>query len=275
MLCAGPVWAEAELIGSYHWQMDDARLGGMSAISLAANGTDFTALSDRGHLFTGRLIREAGQIIAVEAATPHRWRGPGMIPLSRPESDSEGLAIAPDGTIFIAFEWTHGIRRFATPASPAGPFLRHPDFGSLQTNSGLEALAIGPDGALYAIPERSGEALRPFPVYRYLNDTWDIPFSLQRRGAFLVVGADVGPDGRLYVLERDFIGVGFRSRVRRVDLDGGNETLILETGLRTHDNLEGISVWHDGDALRLTMISDDNFRSFQRTEIVEYRLTED
>lgn len=38
-----------------------------------------------------------------------------------------------------------------------------------------------------------------------------------------------------------------------------------------HDNLEGISVWQDPDGrIRLTMISDDNFMVFQRTEIVEY-----
>ncbi len=81
-------------------------------------------------------------------------------------------------------------------------------------------------------------------------------------GPFLIVGADIGPDGRLYMLERDFAGIGFRSRIRRFDLDGGNEETMLETGLRTHDNLEGISVWQDAQGLRLTLISDDNFRVF-------------
>jgi hypothetical protein len=40
----------------------------------------------------------------------------------------------------------------------------------------------------------------------------------------------------------------------------------------THDNLEGLDVWADAEGLRATMISDDNFRFFQRTEIVDYRL---
>ena len=48
----------------------------------------------------------------------------------------------------------------------------------------------------------------------------------------------------------------------------------METRLRAHDNLEGISVWQDEQGLRMTLISDDNFRAFQRTEIVEYRLTD-
>jgi len=83
-----------------------------------------------------------------------------------------------------------------------------------------------------------------------------------------------GPDGQLYVLERDFLGIGFRSRVRRFDLTGGNEQILLETRLRQHDNLEGISIWQDDQGVRMTLISDDNYRAFQRTEIVEYRLTD-
>jgi hypothetical protein len=144
----------------------------------------------------------------------------------------------------------------------------------MQTNASLEALAIDSDGTLYTIPERSGGATQPFPVFRLRNGIWDQPFSIPRRGAFLVTGADIGPDGQLYVLERDFLGIGFRSRVRRFDLTGGNEQILLETRLRQHDNLEGISIWQDDQGVRMTLISDDNYRAFQRTEIVEYRLTD-
>ena len=94
-----------------------------------------------------------------------------------------------------------------------------------------------------------------------------------RCSAFLPVGADVGPDGRFYLLERDFTGVGFRTRIRSFAPDFTGERLLLEAANATHDNLEGISVWTDPEGdLRLTLISDDNFRFFQRTEIVEYRL---
>ena len=51
---------------------------------------------------------------------------------------------------------------------PADPRLQR-----LQDNSGLEALAIDADGALYAIPERSGDWERPFPVYRLRDGAWD------------------------------------------------------------------------------------------------------
>ena len=34
----------------------------------------------------------------------------------------------------------------------------------------------------------------------------------------------------------------------------------------------GIAVWEDGQGIRITMISDDNFLFLQRTELVEYRI---
>ena len=49
---------------------------------------------------------------------------------------------------------------------------------------------------------------------------------------------------------------------------------LLSTGTLQYDNLEGISVWDDGLGIRLTMISDDNFLPVQRTELVEYRVTD-
>lgn len=273
-LCALPALAEPILIGSYHWQVDDPRFGGFSAIEVTDEGAGFLALSDRGHLFAGQLARTDGVISGIEIAKVEALRRAFGIPLRREESDSEGLAIGPDGTVHISFEWRHGLRQMPGGEMPLGDLVPAPTFAELQRNSSLEALAIGPDGALYTIPERSGRAERPFPVYRYLNGAWDQPFNLPRRGAFLVSGADIGPDGRLYVLERDFIGIGFRSRVRRFDLEGGAEEEILTTLPRRHDNLEGISVWADEAGLRMTLISDDNFRPFQRTEVVEYRLTD-
>lgn len=277
-LCAGlwasPVLGEPSLIGSYDWTSDDPRFGGFSAIAVLEGGAGFIALSDRGRIVSGRFAREGEAISGITMGPILPLRGPSRAVLAHAHSDSEGLAIAPDGTIYISFEWLHGIRRFDDITQGGSDLVASPLFADLQTNSSLEALAIGPDGALYTLPERSGLATRPFPVFRYQGGVWDQPFSIPRRGPYLMAGADIGPDGRLYLLERDFVGIGFRSRVRRFALDGTGEQLLLETGIRTHDNLEGISVWEDDSGLVMTLISDDNFRAFQRTQIVEYRLTD-
>lgn len=274
LLSACPLWAEATLLGTYVWTVDDPRFGGFSGIEVSDDGASFVTVSDRGHLVSGTFQRDGDVISGVTTGPFLPLLGANGNHLSRGESDSEGLALANDGTLFVSFEWVHGVRQVDSGSATASGLMAAPAFAAMQTNSSLEALAIGPDGALYTLPERSGLATRPFPVFRLKDGVWDQPFDIPRRGAFLMSGADIGPDGRLYLLERDFTGIGFRTRVRRLDLDGGGEETVLHTWLRTHDNLEGISVWQDEDGLRITLISDDNFRFFQRTEIVEYRLTD-
>ncbi|SFR51451.1 hypothetical protein SAMN04488005_2437 [Yoonia tamlensis] len=265
---AVPARAETTFIGSYIWASDDARIGGLSGIAVAQDGQAFTAVSDRSFFVTGQFARTDGIISAITDIQVIPITGTGA------QGDSEGIAIASTGDVFISFEGVHGLRHFATLDTQSTALPAAPAFATMQRNSSLEALAIDANGVLYTLPERSGRATRPFPVYRYANGVWDQPFTIPRRGAFLVAGADIGPDALLYVLERDFTGFGFRSRVRRFDLQGQREETLLETGTFTHDNLEGISVWNDGVGLRITLVSDDNFRRFQRTEIVEYRISD-
>lgn len=271
LLGAAPALSETTLIGAFTWRMSDPAFGGFSAIEVLDDGSTFVALSDRAALVEGRFRRDDdGRITGIEAGPILPLQDETGAPLDAMRGDAEGLAIGPDGRRFISFEGIARIRIEDRGDGLPERLPRHPDFARMQGNSSLEALAIGPDGALYTIPERSGRANRPFPVYRYLDGTWDIPFDIPRHGPYLVAGADIGPDGRLYVLERDFTGLGFRTRVRRFALDGTGEEILLETS--AHDNLEGIAVWAAPDGLRITMISDDNFRWVQKTEIVEYRV---
>jgi len=169
--------------------------------------------------------------------------------------------------------------RFTDIDGPAEGAPPHPDFRGLQPNSALEALAVDDAGTIYAIPERSGQMTRPFPVYRYRGGVWDKKLSIPREGRFLVTGADFGPDGRLYVLERDFTWMGgFSNRVRsfRIAPDGlEDEATLLQTPFGSADNFEGISVWRDeAGGVRATLIADDNFFALQSTVIAEYLLVE-
>ena len=261
-----PAAADTTWINSFHWKVDDPSFGGLSAIEVSPDGSQFTAVSDRSAFVSGTFVRADGVITGIDNYSFTEMVGTGD------QVDSEGIAIAPDGTIYVSFEGFHGVREFDNTESASTLLPVASAFDAMQNNSSLESLAIGPDGSLYTIPERSGLATRPFPVYRLKDGNWDEAFEIPRRGAFLIVGSDIGPDENLYILERDFVGIGFRSRVRRFDLTGNNEKTLLQTHTMTHDNLEGISVWDDGTGLRLTMVSDDNFRVFQRTEIVEYRI---
>lgn len=267
-------WAvEVEYLDSFTWRGSDEAHGGFSGLEISPDGGSFTALSDRAGITTGVLVRdedgEITEVIAGPIETLDNGEG-GALTLRR--SDSEGLAIAADGEVFISFE---GASRVRTETGPEGVAFSLPvpqAFRTMQNNSSLEALAIDASGVLYTLPERSGRVDRPFPVYRYQNGAWDIAFEIPREDVFLPVGADIGPDGLFYLLERDFTGLGFRSRVRRMTVTGEDVEVLFDTPSTRHDNLEGIAVWADDLGIRLTMISDDNFNWYQKTEFVEYRI---
>lgn len=269
---------EAEYVGSFTWSQSGRNgFGGWSGLELSSDGTGFVAISDRGKIVQGSLQRARGAITGVLPVKMATILTPSADPVQRYEVDAEGLAMRPDGALFISFEAEHRIWTYRTPWSAGAWIPQHPDFKRLQNNSALEALAIDSNGALYTLPERSGDVNRPFPVYRFSGNRWDTPFSIPRRNDFLPVGMDFGPDGRLYLLERHHTGIfGFRTRVRSFELARGglrDERVVIETRTGTHDNLEGIAVWQDrAGSIRITMISDNNFQLFQITEFVEYRL---
>jgi len=263
-------------LGRFVWRDDADRFGGFSAIEITDRGTAFVAVSDRGAFVRGRIQRRDGQITGITADKITRLQGEDGAPLPPARADSEGLAVAADGTIYVSFEGAARVSHYRVLDGPAQDLPDHPDFARQKPNAAFEAVAIGPDGAVYTLPERSGGLTRPFPVYRYRDGVWDTRLKVPRSNGFLPVAADIGPDRRLYLLERQFSGLaGFASRLRRFDLGPDAltaETILLETSTGLHDNLEGLSIWQDAGGLRATMISDDNFNLLQVTELVEYRL---
>jgi len=269
----------AQFLFAHDWDRAEPWFGGFSALEMAPDGQSATLLSDRATMVRVRLSRDAqGRIVAVTPVGHWRPRSSAAVPLTGRIADSEGLAIGPDGALNISFEGVHRVARYDRPDAPARVLNGPGVFRGLPGNGSLEALAVDARGRLYTLPEDARDAQGRIPVYRREAGRWRVAFTLPARGRFLPVGADIGPDGRLYVLERAFSILGFRSRLRRWTLTGdgvtGEETL-LSTATGSHDNLEGVSVWRDAaGALRATMVSDDNFLSLQRTELVEYRLPE-
>ena len=265
----------AGFLSSYVLRSDNPALGGLSGIEVGEDGLHFTALSDRTHFVSGTFRRDdQGHIAEVTFGPMPVLRGKGPNPLAPGRNDSEGLAVAPDGTIFVSLEGVPRVLRYRRLDGPAENLPSPPDFARMSKNGALEALAVDAAGRLYTLPEETGSG--GFPVFRFAGNRWSQIFDLPRDGAFLPVGADFGPDGRLYILERQFHGIaGFSSRVRALTLTDAGELAAIETVMQSptglHDNLEGISVWADAQGrLRLTMVADDNFMPWQRSEIVEY-----
>lgn len=273
---AGPLPASG-FLQALDFHRDEAKFGGFSALHVRPDGRDFVALSDDGIYVTGVFTRDGSDRITGFTASPvtELRRADGK-PLLHYQSDSEGLAIAPDGTVFVSFESPARVWRYDTLGGLPVKLPDARDFAKMQNNRELEALAIDAKGTLYTIPEATDAESTPFPVYRFRSGAWDQPFGFPRRGGFMVSDATIGPDGRFYVLEREFLGpAGFASRIRRFDLTDtqlSGETMVLQTDPGAHDNLEGLAIWRDAKGLRATMVSDDNFLAVFRSEIVEYRL---
>jgi hypothetical protein len=267
--------ADATLLSSYTWAQSDENFGGFSSVTLDGDGQGFLATSDHGYFLSGNINRRNDKIISVTNQRLVPVNNSKGVQISEPSRDAEGIAIGPNGVIYVSFERKHRVWAYKNTTAKALKLPKHADFKSLQKNSSLEALAVDRKGWLYTVPERSGKLDRPFPVYRFNGKRWDKRLSIPRRGDFLVTGADIGPDGRFYLLERDYlVPFGVATRVRSFNLtktELSDEQVVLQTGYGIHDNLEGISVWRDNqNRIRITLISDDNFSFFQRTELVEY-----
>lgn len=268
----------AGLVGSYLWTSPNSRFGGFSAIEVEPDGIGFVALSDKGAVVKGRFLRAPdGSIRGIDADPLVVLRGRIDGALTPARSDSEGLAIAKDGTIYVSFEIAPRVLRYQRLNGRAVYLPIPREFSRMATNGALEALAISEDGTLYTMPEVSIRRDGNIAVFRFRDGKWDQPFNIPSIGSFLPVGADFGPDGKLYLLERQFRGLGgFAGRVRRFEVGGtsiGPGEVILEIPGGLYGNLEGLAVWRDAlGSLRLTMISDDNFYPFLATRIVEFRV---
>lgn len=268
---------KAEHLSSYRWQLQQGWFGGFSGLIVADNGLDFLTISDRGYFVEGRFQREAGLLSAITQVRQARVvDANGAFARRAGLRDSEGLAILPDGSVAVTFEGEHRIESFAEIGARPKKLPWFKGFDEMKLNGGFEALAIDNQGVLYAIPEQPTGADAIVQVFALQGQNWQRAFTLKRDKQFQPVGADFGSDGRLYVLERGFNGLGFRTRVRSFAISDAGATdgkIIFHKGIGGHDNLEGLSVWLDDEGhIRLTMISDDNFRLVQRTEFVEYRL---
>lgn len=251
-VCAAPT---LELVSRTKLVSDHEHFGGLSAIEMNASGTHALVLSDRGRLFELDMTRQAGRIETVTTGFVG-WLG----------GDSEGLAVQDDTTWFVSFEWPARVDVAWHACLPS-----HPDFAEMDGNRELEALAISEEGHLYTLPEGRPKDAEGYPLYRHDGTGWATIAHL--RSDFAPVGADFGPDGHLYLLERHFGLLGFQNRILRWDLSTPDPEILWASRPAAFDNLEGLSVWQDKDGqIRISLVSDDNFQPFLRMELVEFVL---
>ncbi len=249
-------------------------VGGLSGLVVLPDGSGYTAIGDRNLVVRGQFQRQDGVLTGATVTGVDQmrdWKGRFYVGAW---NDAEGLALTADGRLMVSFENQYRVVIFddALRGTLLPPI---PPMGNAAGNAGFEALAIDAQGRPVIIMERPVKLPAYTMVFRLENGDWRRIGNLVRTDRFLATGADFGPDGKLYVLERRIGLNGFRSRIRRVDLlDEGLMTGdIVWASHRAHGNLEGLSVWQAGDGtLRATMVADDNQLSFLPGGFVEITL---
>jgi hypothetical protein len=253
LLGAGP------LIVPYGARADGFRVGGLSALARAADGT-WLALVDNEDETPARVFCLAFEVSG-NGVAPSAGKTPLQMPLAAiplagftgKTLDGEGMALEPGGEMLIASETEPSIREL----SPAGKLLRslpvpelflRTDRRGTRENLGFESLTLSPGGeALWTANERAlrqdapDGATRASPVrlLRYgRRDGGFVPggqfvYVVEpiakpgQGGGFQVRGLSellALPDGDLLALEREFVeGRGMAIQIFRVSLAGATD----------------------------------------------------
>ena len=295
-------------LGGFSLTSPDPRFGGLSGLETLEDG-QLLAVTDEGNFVWIDLDPASLAPKAARLAPLRDERGEAL--LAKSEADAEGLARA-GALVFVSFERRHRVLAFdiercgaaARGVSVLGPdaeervreaFVR--DAIPAEPNSGLEALAVTDQGDLLLGVETRREGKSPLSA-RPLSFPPSFELDLAP-GAPELVGLDVLTDdaeagtARLFSLHRgrgrilgDII-VLEESRLEPLPEKGGpaggtgfrvgDRRRLAGMDLRTSiDNFEGLAVERRPDgAVRIYIVSDDNFSPSQRTLLMVFELRAD
>jgi len=264
--------------------------GGLSSINVAPDGANFLAASDRGWWLRGRITYSGTRPTGIAGAEMAPMLGPdGRALASRRWYDTEAMT-RDGGTVYVGIERVHRIVRFDVGKdglmARGRPIEVPAAFRSFPSNGSIEALAFVPrggplGGTLIAIAERARDRAGDHLAF-LIGGPQPGAFTLKRKNDYDVSDATILPSGDLVVLERKFgWTTGLYIRMRRIaiaELRPGalvDGPVLFEADLGQQiDNMEGIGVHRSGTETVLTLISDNNFSSLQRTLLLQFTLAE-
>lgn len=265
---AGDLAPGVRLAGVWDLASDDADFGGISGLWMAPAGEgafELRAITDRGRLIHGRLTPGAEPAFLGDSR-PLTEDG---VALEGDRADAEGFAL--DGrAAWVGLERDHRVMALDLETGALTDPWQPENADALGNNAGVEALAVLPDGRLYAIVEDAADGAFPAWLLGAGATRADLP-AIDHHA---VTGADLGPDGRLYVLQRFWSrATGNSMRLLRYGLgpDGVPDPASVErlAGFEAADgtdNMEGLALTPRADGrLDAWVMSDDNFNPTQRS----------
>ena len=266
--------------------------GGLSGLSMRPDGSGFVAVTDKGYWLEATLRYEGSRLAGIEAARI----GPLLDSRGRPlASSSAGDAEAvagtfgkgPAGELHVSIERRNRVLRF--PYGRSGMAARGTDLAlppavqALAHNKGLEALTVLPEagpyaGVLLAIAENAPEGEAPAWL---LGPAGAPAFTLRLGQGWSVTDAVALPGGEVILLQRRHAGmldIGMRLasfRAGAIRPGAAIEPSALLSADLGHqiDNMEGLGAHRAADGrIVLTIVSDDNFSTLQRTLLLQFEL---
>jgi len=254
--------------------------GGFSGLWRSANGAEIIALADNAQVLKARVETSDGRLSGLSGPVLSPLILANGVPMRRSRYyDTESFAIS-GNSVYVGVERNHAVVRFERTAAGSivkgVPIPVPQGVRDLPSNGGLEALGIAPqrsplNGALVGIAEGGTGFILTGPRQG--------SFEVAPSGGYAVTDLAFLPDGDAVLLERRFSLFGLGCRLRRIEagsfrpgarLDGD----ILYESEASHqvDNMEGLAVHREGGETVLSLISDDNFSSLQRTLLLEFTL---
>lgn len=279
--------------GGIEIESDDKRFGGYSGLAFSDDGTELVAVSDRGWWLRAAVTYEDDRLAGIGKASTAPLLAPGGGAIRRyNQRDSEAIGIYDKrgikGWLMVAMERNERILlynfgRYGFRARPRTIRLP-PSAGKAKFNKELEAVGrFGPgsglNGTIIALSEQFLDAdgnIRGWLIGgRHRGE-----ISVQRSNDYDITDLAILPDGDVLILERRFNAIALSGmRIRRIalrDIKPGatlRAKTLLEANqpLKSIDNMEGIAVHLSPKGeLRISLISDDNFNTLQRTLLLQF-----
>jgi hypothetical protein len=266
--------------------------GGFSGLWRSPGGGEIVALADNTQWLTARVSSANRRLSGLSNAVIAPVLGRDGRPLRRTRSyDTEGLTIA-GGVAYVGIERTQEVMHFNWAKegvrARAQPVPVPAEAKQLPRNQGLEAIGVAPArsplaGACVVIAEQAGGTTTTPTRGFILSGPRKGAFDVVRSGGFDVTDLAFLPSGEMLLLERraSFFR-GFGVRIRRMAADAiypdatvdGPVIFEADSGQQI-DNMEGLAVHRDGAGETIvSMISDDNFSTLQRTVLLEFAFVE-
>lgn len=260
---------------------ETSAFGGFSGLWRSPKGQEIIALADNAQCLKARLETSDGRLSGLSRTIMEPLVLSSGTPLRRSRYyDTESFTLS-GGAAFVGVERNHAVVRFARDRSGAlvrGVPLPGPkELKDLPSNGGLEAIGVAPQrsplaGALVGIAEGG----RGFIFTGKRQGT----FGIVRSNSYDVTDLGFLDNGDVLLLERRFSLIGgFGCRLRRIeaaalkpDVQVDGDIVYESEASHQIDNMEGLALHQEGDETIVTLISDNNFSSYQRTLLLEFSL---